>query len=149
LRTAGARSITATDTTEGFTGRATGIVVSPAAASTLTITGVPSTVTAGGAFSLIVTAHDPFNNIATGYRGTVTLTSTDSQATLPANYTFTAADAGVHAFSNVILRTAGSRTVTAQDTADGTITGSSTVTVNPAAADHFSVSASGTATAGT
>jgi hypothetical protein len=150
LRTAGAQSITATDTTDGFTGRATGIVVNPAAASSLTFIGVPSSVTAGGPFSLIVTARDPFNNIATGYRGTVTFTSSDSQATLPANYTFTAADAGVHGFfSNSILRTAGSRTVTAEDTADGTITGSSTVTVNPALADHFSVRASGTAKAGT
>jgi hypothetical protein len=137
LKTAGGQSITATGTTHGFTGRATGIVVSPAPASTLTFAGVPSSVTAGGPFSLIVTARDPFNNIASGYRGTVTLTSTDSHATLPANYTFTAADGGVHTFSNVILRTAGSRTVTAQDTADGTITGSSTVTVNPAAADHL------------
>jgi hypothetical protein len=149
LKTAGAQSITATGTTDGFSGSATGIVVSPTAASTLTFTGVPSSVTAGGPFSLIVTARDPFNNIATGYRGTVTLTSTDSQATLPGNYTFTAADGGVHTFNSVILRTAGSRTVTAQDTTDGTITGSSTVTVSPAAADHFSVSASGSVTAGT
>jgi hypothetical protein len=149
LKTAGAQSITATGTTDGLTGSATGIVVSPAAASTLTLTGVPTSVTAGGPFSLIVTARDPFNNIATGYRSTMTLTSTDSQATLPANYTFTAADAGVHTLSNLILRTAGSRTVTAQDTADGTITGSSTVTVNPAVADHFGVSASGHVTAGT
>src|SRR5262249_44765099 len=49
----------------------------------------------------------------------------------------------------VILRTAGIRTITAQDTVDGTITGTITVTVNPAMADHFSVSASGTVTAGT
>ena len=148
LKTVGAQSITATGTTDGLTGSATGILVSPAAASTLTFTGVPSTVTAGGAFGFTVTARDPFNNIATGYRGTVTFTSTDSQATLPANYTFTAADGGVHTFSGAILRTAGSRTLTAQDTADGTITGSGTVTVNPAAADHFRVSAPGTVTAG-
>jgi hypothetical protein len=148
LKTVGAQSITATGTTDGLTGSATGILVSPAAASTLTFAGVPSTVTAGSAFGFTVTARDPFNNIATGYRGTVTFTSTDSHVTLPANYTFTAADGGVHTFSGVILRTAASRTVTAQDTAAGTITGSGTVTVNPAAADHFRVSAPGTVTAG-
>jgi hypothetical protein len=99
LKTAGTQSITATDTIGGFSASATGILVSPAAASTLTFSGVPSTVTAGSAFGFTLTARDPFNNIATGYGGTVTFTSTDSQATLPANFTFTAADGGVHIFA--------------------------------------------------
>ena len=64
-------------------------------AKTLTIAGVPSTVTAGTTYSVTVTAYDAYGNVATGYTGTVSLTSSDPHAVLPASYTFTAADAGV------------------------------------------------------
>ncbi len=85
------------------------------------------------------------------YRGAVAFSSTDGQATLPANYTFTAADAGVHTFSNgVVLRTAGSQMVTARDTITVTITGGAGTTVVPGVLDHFHVlSSAGTITAGT
>ena len=59
---------------------------------------------AGTAGSLTVIAKDAYGNIAPGYRGKVHLTSTDTAATLPPDYTFTAADAGVHSFS-VTLKT--------------------------------------------
>jgi len=39
------------------------------------------------AFSFTVTARDVFNNVATGYAGTVHITSTDGAAVLPANST--------------------------------------------------------------
>ena len=61
-------------------------------------------------------------NTATGYRGTVHFTSTDSNAVMPANYTFTAANAGVHTFS-VTLKTVGTQSVRARDTVTATITG--------------------------
>jgi hypothetical protein len=49
-----------------------------------------------------------------------------------------AADNGVHAFtSGVTLKTAGSQSVTATDTASASLTGSGTVAVTPAAADHI------------
>jgi len=64
------------------------------------------------------------------YEGTVDLSSTDSQAAgLPASYTFTAADAGSYTFTNVVLKTAGSRAITATDSVTSTITGSTTVDV--------------------
>ena len=47
--------------------------------------------------------------MVTGYTGTVHFTSTDNTATLPANYTFTAADKGVHTFTGLVLRKKGSR----------------------------------------
>jgi hypothetical protein len=46
---------------------------------------------------------------------TVRLTSSDAKAVLPANCTFTAADAGKHTFS-VTLKTAGTRSITVADT---------------------------------
>jgi hypothetical protein len=104
--------------------------------------------TAGKALNVTVTAQDAYGNTVTGYRGTVQFTSTDAQAVLPANYTFTATDAGKHTFS-VPLNTAGSQTVTVTDTANGAVTGTSgTVTVTPAAATHFKISAPASVTHG-
>ena len=54
----------------------------------------PSSVTAGRAFSLTITVQDAYGNVVTGYTGTIHFKSTDSTATLPANYTFKAVDNG-------------------------------------------------------
>jgi hypothetical protein len=94
----------------------------------------------GTPFTVTVTAGDRFGQPYFFYRGTVHFTSNDNQATLPANYTFTAADNGVHTFSGVVLRSAGSRSITATDTVTGSITGSATV--NVAAVDHYAVATS-------
>src|SRR5207247_2641746 len=85
--------------------------------------GFPSPMTAGSAGNFTVTAKDPYGNTASGYTGTVHFTSSDSQAILPANYTFMAGDAGVHTFS-ATLKTAASQSLTVTDTANGGITGS-------------------------
>ena len=55
--------------------------------------------TAGNAVNVTVTARDAYGNVATGYTGTVHLTSTDAGATLPADYTFVAGDNGAHTLS--------------------------------------------------
>jgi hypothetical protein len=102
------------------------------------VTASTATPTAGTAFMVTVKALDANNNVVPGYRGTVHFTSSDAQGSLPANYTFTAADNGVHTF-NVTLRTADSQTVTATDTAAGSINGRVTVTVNAALASQFYV----------
>jgi parallel beta-helix repeat protein len=128
LKTAGARTVVATDTTTGsITGTDT-VTVSAAAASTAQLS-APSTATAGASFTATVTLKDAFGNTATGYRGTMRFTSTDTQATLPANYTFTAGDAGVKALA-VTLRTAGARTVTVTDTTTSSIAGTANTTVS-------------------
>jgi probable HAF family extracellular repeat protein len=80
----------------------------------------------------------PVSFAVTAPASTVHLTSSAPQAVLPADYTFTAADAGVHTFSDTGLGettvvTPGDQTVTATDTADDTITGSAAVTVNSSA----------------
>ena len=137
LKTAATQSITATDTkTSTITGTESGITVTAAAAQSLKVTGFPTTDTAGTAANATVTAYDPYGNIATGYTGTVHFTSSDTQATLPANYTFTAADNGTHTFS-VTLKTAGTQSITATDTKTSTITGTeSGITVHAAAANR-------------
>jgi hypothetical protein len=118
LKTAGGQSLTATDTANSaISGTYWGIPVSPAAASILRLSGA-NTATAGSAFSLTLTALDAYNNTATGYLGSVHFTSSDTQATLPADYTFTSADSGVHTFT-VTLRTALTQSVAAADNANG------------------------------
>jgi hypothetical protein len=143
LETAGTQAITATDSANGLLGSDTGIAVSPAAASTLTLAGYPSPTNAGLAGSFTVTALDPYSNVATGYTGTVHFTSSDSAAALPADYTFTAADNGVHTFS-ATLNTTGTQSLTATDTVTGTITGTlGSITVDAAGLPAVSFSVTG------
>src|SRR5438034_1243942 len=98
LITAGSRSVTATDTASpSITGSAT-VTVSPAAASSLVVASYPSPTTAGAPHTFTVTARDAYGNVATGFTGLVSFTSSDPQAVLPANYSYTTADAGVHTF---------------------------------------------------
>jgi hypothetical protein len=142
LKTAGTQSITATDTVQStVTGSDTDITVNPATAKTMIVAGFPSPTTAGVAGNFTVTLEDPYGNIASGYTGTVHFTSSDGKASLPANYTFTAADAGKHTFS-ATLKTAGTQSLTTTDTATGSLTGTDgNITVNPAAASKFIISA--------
>src|SRR5262249_43981221 len=110
----------------------------------------PPSAAAGTPFDLPGTAEDAYSHRAYGYTGTVHFTSTDSGATLPDDYTFTADDQGAHTFpSGVTLTTAGNQTVTATGTATGSITGSATAGVTPAAADHLLLIGPTSASAGT
>src|SRR5205823_1122493 len=91
IKTAGSQSLTATDTAAcSITGAQTGITVNAAAATTLVLSGFPSPTTAGIPGSATVTAKDPVGNIASAYTGKVHFSSSDSQAVLPGDYTFTA-----------------------------------------------------------
>jgi hypothetical protein len=109
-----------------------------ASATALVVTG-PATATAGTPFDVTVRAVDSFGQTAVGYTGTATFTSADPYgATVPADYQFTLADGGMHTFgAGATLYTAGNWDVTATDTVTASITGSATVTVSPAAADHL------------
>jgi hypothetical protein len=124
LKTAGSQTITATDaTTSSITGTSPGITVNPAAAKFLIIAHFPSSVVAGSAHSITIRMQDAFGNIATGYQGTIHFSSSDSMATLPADYTFTAADGGVHTFVNgVTLQTVGAQSITVADTVNTKLT---------------------------
>jgi len=141
LKTAGSQSVTATDTqTSTLAGTEGSILVKPAAVSTMSVSGFPSTTTAGVAHNVTVTLKDSYGNIATGYTGTVHFTSSDAKAALPANYTYTAADAGIHSFS-VTLKTTGTRSITAADTLANALKATEgAITVSAAAASKFLIS---------
>jgi hypothetical protein len=150
LKTAGTQSITATDsTTSTLVGSDAGITVNPAAASKFLVS-APASVNTGAAFSPTVTVVDAYGNVVTGYTGTVSFSSSDGQAVLPANYTFTAADQGVHTFS-ATLKTAGTQSLTATDTTTTSLKGTASAIAVSAAAvpSKLLVIAPTSATAGT
>jgi uncharacterized repeat protein (TIGR01451 family) len=140
LNTAGMQAVTATDTVAtSVTGTQAGISVTQVPAS-LGVVGPASPRTAGTGGSLTVTARDAGGATIAGYRGTIHFTSTDPRAILPADYAFTASDGGVHAFT-VVLRTAGTQSVKATDTAKASVSGTrSGVVVKPAAVQKLRVS---------
>ena len=125
LRTAGAQTITATDTASDAKPGSVSVTVNPAAAAQLVIAGFPPSIAVGTPGSLTVTAQDAFGNIAVGYTGTIHFTSSDAQATLPADSGLTG---GTGTFS-ATLKTAGSQSITARDTVTPSITGSATSSV--------------------
>jgi len=129
LKTAGTQSITATDTVSAsLHGTDIGITVKPAAASKFLLV-APSSVQPGVPFSLTVEVEDAYGNIVTGYLGTIHFSSSDKRAKLPANYTFTAGDNGVHTFTGLVLKKAGNQTITVTDTHNSSITGKTVVDV--------------------
>src|SRR5207302_1830254 len=89
----------------------------------------PSSVKSGAKFSLTLKVQDAYGNVITGYTGTVHFRSSDSTATLPANYTFTAADAGVHTFTNMVMRKKGTQTVTVTDLVNTALTATDSISV--------------------
>ena len=125
LNTAGTQSITVTDTvTPSLTDTQAGIVVTPASAATLVVSGFPSPQGTGVNGSVTVTAKDAYGNTDTNYTGTIHFTSSDGSAGLPGDYTFTGGDLGTHTFINgVMLVTLGLQSITATDTVTGSITG--------------------------
>jgi hypothetical protein len=105
----------------------------PALGASINIGGFPLAPVAGEADTITVTA-------TLDYVGTVHLTSSDQEAVLPADYTFTAADHGTHTFT-VILKTAGAQSITVSDTTTPSLTAvQNNIIVNPAAASRFQVS---------
>jgi hypothetical protein len=92
----------------------------------------PKIVAAGKPFPIFVAALDAGFAIDSGYRGTVTLTSTDSLATLVPPYTFLAADQGGRGFI-IVLRSPGPQTITAIDASGNLTPGSLTITVTGSA----------------
>ena len=131
LKTAGnAQSITATDGTP-VVGTQSGIVIRPAATRRLLVAGYPTPTDLGAAHTFTVTAVDTYGNTTPGYVGTVRFSSSDARATLPPQYPFVAADAGVHTFS-AALNSAGTQALRATDAAVATTTGSQTgISINP------------------
>ena len=121
---AGAQTITGRDTVTATITGTLSVTVRAGAAASLTLD-APAGAKSGQAFTVSVTLKDQYGNVATGYRGTVHFATSDPlpTAVLPGDYTFTAADAGTHTFTQgVTLWTIPSQTVSATDTVNASLT---------------------------
>jgi hypothetical protein len=106
------------------------------------VVSAPSTATAGTGFGVSITARDQHGHTATAYNGSVTLSCSDGQALSPTTLTLANGTTAV----TLTLDRAEKVTFTA---GAGALKGTSgTLTVSPAAAASFAVSAPGMATAG-
>jgi len=120
LQTAGAQTLTATDTINlAFTGTSSSIDVSPGPATHFSV--YAPTRVRPGSITVTVAALDAASNVAVSYAGTLHFSSTDAKAALPANSTLTDGTGSFY----VTLRTVGSQTVTVTDTAVPSIAGTS------------------------
>jgi hypothetical protein len=121
LKTAGNKTVTATDTaTASLTGSTT-VAVTPAAADHFVIT-VPASVSSGTPFDVTVTVVDAYGNTVPTFLGMMQFSSTDPDPSviLPPDYTFQASDGGSHVFAaGVTLITPGDETLTVTDMGSG------------------------------
>src|SRR5437879_6748226 len=102
-------------------------------AANLVLTGIVSPQSAGTVSSVTVEVRTSAGARATGYTGRIHFTSTDAQAILPADYTFTSStagtpncttgcDQGIHTFTSaVVLKTAATQAVNATDVSNATV----------------------------
>ena len=106
---------------------------------------VPQNVEAGQNVTVVVKAADATNKVVTSYKGTVnvSLGTSDPSAVIPASFTFSVADQGVHRFT-AKLQAVGSQMITVNNSA---ITGSALLNVNTPVT-HFSINTFSSATAG-
>jgi len=146
MNTAGGQTITATDTVAAaIRGTSASIDVSASLGPHFSVT-APANDTAGSSFNFTIRALDGANDVLPSYSGTVSFTSSDSQASLPVNSTLTS---GTGSFS-ATMKTAGSQVIIAADTVTASMTGTSNpINVSPAGTTHFSVLAPAYVNAGT
>ena len=78
---------------------------------------------------LTVTAMDQLGQPFPSFEGEVNFTSTDAAAVLPANYTFTAGDSGVHTFPGVSFGTSGVVWLTVKNSTNASQRGDLNITV--------------------
>ena len=124
----GTQSITGTDTTtSSITGSQSGITVIPAAAASFTFAGVPASVTAGTAQDHHVDGEGRVRQHRDRLHGHRALHEQRRSGGASRQLHIHRGDAGVHTFS-VTLNTPGSQSITATDTAVGTITGNVSTT---------------------
>ena len=114
LDKAGAETITATDSTAAISGTSSSISVTPAAVSQLLVSATPSSgLSAGNTTSVTITAEDQYNNVITNFSDSLTLSDS-----LGGEFVAVTFNNGV-ATVTATLDTAGTQTITANDSSAG------------------------------
>ncbi len=145
LKTAGTKTVTVSEVGNTAVAGSGSVNVSPATGSQIVLGNIPSGMTAGTAFSPTVTVKDTYGNVATSFTGTISWTSTDTAATLPALYTFSEKNEGVKTFTGeATLRTATTQQLTALLNGGAAQTASDKIQVSPATAAILELSWSST-----
>jgi hypothetical protein len=89
----------------------------------------PANSAPGTSFNFTVTAQNPVGSSTdASFAGTVHFSSSDSQAVLPADFTFKPSDQGTQTFG-ATFKSGGPQTITATDTVNSAIVATATVTV--------------------
>ena len=143
LKTAGSKTITATDTSSGITGSAT-VMVSAAAPAQITVAsgaGQAATVNTSFASPLVATVLDPYNNPVSGVSVTFAAPGSGASGTFPGGATLTTGVNGQVSDAIMANTTAGAYSVTA--TATGVSTPASFSLSNTAGAAASVTVASG------
>jgi hypothetical protein len=105
---------------------------------------MPAAASSGEAVTFTLTAETSSNTQAASYTGTVSLTSSDTQAILPPGVTL---DNGVGVFDATFL-TSGNQALIASDSLTPVISGTAPITISAGPATHYAVSAPSVVTAG-
>ncbi len=149
LTTAGRRVVSVVEAapvgdTQPASGTSPVLTVTPGPLTRLALGVSPSTPMAGSRVDVKVTALDDYGNVATGFTGTVTLSSSDPTSTIPAP---SAAVDGMTTVDGLVFATAGPQSVTASF---GFIASTATgIVVRPGPAASFELVTPPTAQAGT
>ncbi len=115
-KTGGSQSLLVTDSATSLIRGAFGPVTVLPAAATLVRAAAQAAVTTGTGFSVAITLLDAYGNTATGYRGTVHFSTSESTALVPGDYTYVSDDQGVHTFNEVVLQKVGDQVITVTGT---------------------------------
>lgn len=110
--------------------------------NTYSVTPSMTTVPAGQSISVSTIVTNNVGLTDTAYTGTVHVSSVPSTSTLPADYTFTGGDAGLHTFDSITFNVAGTYTLTFTDTVDSARTQSVIITVTASGASSSPSSSS-------
>ncbi|NNB88307.1 lamin tail domain-containing protein [Corallococcus exiguus] len=142
LRVDTAGTFTFTATAGALTKVSQPFTVDAGAAAKLVLAAFTDPIDAGDSVDVSVSATDAYGNILKDYAGTVHFTSSDTQAVLPPDATFTPADQGEKTVSGLVFKTAGTQSLTVTDTATPALTGTVDAEVRASTAASLEVVAS-------
>ena len=145
--TLGSQTLSANDLADATMAASEGVSNTPGLGVRFVVTPLAAAV-AGTSQTFQVTVYDNYGNVATGYRGLVSVGGTDAQMAGAGYYAFNAADAGTHAFT-VALRAVGSQSLTVGDYYAPAMSFSQAgIAISPAAASSLGFAALHGTTAG-